>query len=169
MKETFKAATCIGRQPNSDVSVFRPDLKINSEGGITNSEESSFLWVQEAFNMFENSAKTRNQTWPMSAVRLPLYGYALRDVINSLIHVVHDQFWPLTITCMQLCFQEMLFLSAFYDFRYDRNSYSWPTQHCGRPSQWGAPLLVTKPNSGSWSQILPPHTWLVLLNVSPLK
>lgn len=90
MKETFKAATCIGRQPNSDVWVFGPDLQINSEGGITNSEESSFLWVQEAFNMFEDGAKTRNQTGPMPVVKLPLYGYALTDVINSLINVVHD-------------------------------------------------------------------------------
>ena len=74
MKDTFKAAVCIGKQPCSDVWVFGPDLQLSAEGIFTNPEASSVLWVQEVLDMEDGSKMKKDQTGPLPAVRLPLYG-----------------------------------------------------------------------------------------------
>ena len=62
-----------------------------AEGIVTNPEASSILWVQEVFDMEDGGKlKKKDQTGPLPAVRLPLYGYSLRDVIEALVNTVHD-------------------------------------------------------------------------------
>ena len=62
--------------------IFGPDIQITAEGVLTNPEASSILWVQEVFDMKDGGKmKKMDQTGSLPAVRLPLYGYSLRDVI----------------------------------------------------------------------------------------
>ena len=105
-KDTFKAAVCIGRQPNSDVWVFGPDLQLTAEGTITNPETSSTLWVQEVFNMEEcGKMNKKDQTGPLPSVRLPLNSHSLRDVIKALIYTVHDNTMAAILTIGKACLE----------------------------------------------------------------
>lgn len=109
MKDTFKAAVCIGRQPYSDVWVFGPDLQLTAEGDITNHEASSILWVQEVFNMEEGGKMhKKDQTGPLPSVKLPLYSYSLRDVIKALINTVHDNTMAAIFTIGMACLNFVL-------------------------------------------------------------
>ena len=89
MKDTFKAAVCVGKQPSSDVWIFGPDIQITAKGILTNPEASSMLWVQEVFDMEDGGKmKKMDQAGSLLAVHLPLYGYSLRDVIKALVDTV---------------------------------------------------------------------------------
>ena len=88
-KDTYKAVSCVGRQPKSDVWVFGPAIQISADGSITNPDASSILWVQNVLDLEEGRKMTEDHT-RLPAIRLPLYGYAIRDVITALINTVHD-------------------------------------------------------------------------------
>ena len=90
MKETYKAAVCIGRQPNSDVWVFGENLQLNGDGTLTNPETSSFMWVKQVFSMEENGRRKEHTVGPTPDIRLRLYGHVLHDVVKGLIKTVHD-------------------------------------------------------------------------------
>ena len=51
MKDTFKTAVCIGKQPSSDVWIFGLDIQITANRLLANPKASSILWVQEVFDM----------------------------------------------------------------------------------------------------------------------
>lgn len=90
-KDTYQAASCVGRQPNTDVWVFGPNLQLSGDGSITNAEASSILWVQEVVDMEDGQSKRRStECSGLPDIKLPLYGYALRDVIKAVINTVHD-------------------------------------------------------------------------------
>lgn len=88
-RDTFKAALCVGRQPRLDVWVFGPELQLKGDGSITNPDESCVLWVQEVLDLQEDHCKTTTAPG-LPIIRLPLYAYAIRDVIKSLISTIHD-------------------------------------------------------------------------------
>ena len=88
IKDTYKAAVCIGRQPNIEVWVFGPDLQLAANGWVTTAESTSILWVKEVFNIEEG--KRRDQAGCLPSIRLPLYGHALYQVIKALLNTVHD-------------------------------------------------------------------------------
>ena len=86
--------------------MFGPDLQLTAEGTITTPEASSTLWVQEVFNMEEGGKMNKkDQTGPLPCVRLPLYGYSLRDVIKTLIYTVHDNTMAAILTIGKACLQ----------------------------------------------------------------
>ena len=59
MKDTFKTAVCIGKQPSSDVWIFGLDIQITANRLLANPKASSILWVQEVFDM-EDGGKMKN-------------------------------------------------------------------------------------------------------------
>ena len=90
VRDTYKAALCVGCQPKSDVWVFGPNLQISGDGSITNPDTSGILWVQDVIDLEDGRRKTVTEYTGLPNVRLPLYGYAIRDVIKALINTVHD-------------------------------------------------------------------------------
>jgi hypothetical protein len=87
IRDTYKAATCIGRQPKSDIWFFGERLQINGEGVVIHEAISSFLWVKEVFNLEEGYKRIENR---MPLVTLPLSPYGLKDVVEALFKLLHD-------------------------------------------------------------------------------
>ena len=83
----------MGRQPNSDVWVFGPDLQLNGDGEIVSKEVTSTVWVQSIFDADENGLGTnrkRKSACYMPRVKLPLSSLVLGEVVQLLLNVIHD-------------------------------------------------------------------------------
>ena len=89
MKESYKAAVCIGRQPKSDVWVFGEQLQLNSEGQIIDVEISSFVWVKDIFDKLEENGNKREKC-ALPLVNLPLSSLAVGYVVDALFQILHD-------------------------------------------------------------------------------
>ncbi|KAL9977026.1 hypothetical protein ACROYT_G014387 [Oculina patagonica] len=48
-KEAYTAASCIGRQPDSDIWVFGEDLQLSGDGSIVEDQTLPFIWVRDVF------------------------------------------------------------------------------------------------------------------------
>ena len=43
----YKAVSCMGNQPDSDVFVFGPNLQVSSEGRVIPENEQEYIWIPE--------------------------------------------------------------------------------------------------------------------------
>ena len=84
VRETYKAACCIGRQPDSNIWVVGPDLQLNDNGEVVNEEDTFITWVKDIFELGHRSAKI------LPRVQLPLSSLALGDVVKSLFSTLHN-------------------------------------------------------------------------------
>ena len=90
-KDTFKAACCVGRQPDCKVWVLNERVQRNQSGEIMEKEDQQILWVSAVFELEDGRRKTE-QSCPMPNIDLPLYSLALKDVLISLQETIHDNF-----------------------------------------------------------------------------
>lgn len=86
---TYKAACCIGRQADTDVWIMGEKLKLRGDGTMISDDMSSFIWAKEVFQMEEGGGKKMDHC-PLPVVKLPLYSYALIDVVKALFATLHD-------------------------------------------------------------------------------
>ena len=89
-KDTFKAACCVGKQPNSEVWILGESVQIDGSGNIIEEGQQEILWVKAVFDMEE--AQRKEHSFQLPQIRLPLYSYALRDVLVSLLDTIPDNF-----------------------------------------------------------------------------
>ena len=75
----FKAVSCMGCQPGSDVYVFGPNLQVSSEGRIIPETEQEYVWVPEIIK------KIGCVINPVTA--LPTIHQPLKNVTNGLLKI----------------------------------------------------------------------------------
>ena len=84
VRDTYRAASCVGLQPNTTIWVLGPDLQLNEHGEVVTEAESYITWVKA---LSETGSKT---TKGLPSVELPLSSFALCDVVKSLFSLLHD-------------------------------------------------------------------------------
>ena len=90
LKDTFKAAVCVGRQPDSNVWVLGNDVQIDSSGAVVRKQDQEILWINAVFEMEEGYRKEPCSLLPK--ICLPLCSLTLGDVVGSLKDIIHDNF-----------------------------------------------------------------------------
>ena len=89
-KATFKAACCIGKQPNSNAWILGHSIQISSTGTLIREEHQDILWVHE-LHLIEDRSRRENAAL-LPKIITPLLSTALKDVVESMAGTVHDNF-----------------------------------------------------------------------------
>ena len=92
-QDTYKAARCVGKQPESDFWIFGPELQLNGDGEIVNEEVTSTIWVQTIFDADEHglgNGRKRKSVRYMPSIKLPLNSLALGEIVKLLLNVIHN-------------------------------------------------------------------------------
>ena len=91
VRDTYKAAVCIGRQPDSNVWIFGENLQINDEGRIVN--ETSYVFIKHLFEPEDAAPQgqgtTRSCNSFLPSIEIPLSSLTLGDVVRSLRDTLH--------------------------------------------------------------------------------
>ncbi len=76
--EHYLPVTCTGRQPESDVFVFGPNIQLDKHGRTIPSNEQRYLWVPHILD------KLHRVVNPLPMIPQSLHGNALQDVVMGI-------------------------------------------------------------------------------------
>jgi hypothetical protein len=77
-RDTYKAASCIGRQPESNTWVLGKHIEITGDGNLVDPENTSFVFIK---SLLDSEASCH--------VTLPLSSLTLGEVVQSLMSTLH--------------------------------------------------------------------------------
>ena len=76
----YRAVTCTGRQPNSDVFVFSPTLHLDKWDNIIPADEQQYLWIPQILD------KLNQVTNPLASTP-SIHAAAMHDVVRGIKHL----------------------------------------------------------------------------------